>query len=173
MGNRGKFMAVVIDDGTAQVEMTVYEDVFEQYRSSFREDELLVAKIQIKVTPAQENFSGSTRIICQAAMNIATARLRFAKSLHLQLQDGINLKELQDRAKPYLLAFQNKPVGPTGATQNLSGLIITADVISDNSACQVQFPDSWRLYPDDANLQGFSAALSIAGSQAPAEIKYV
>ena len=173
MGNRGKFMAVVIDDGTAQVEMTVYEDVFEQYRSSFREDELLVAKIQIKVTPAQENFSGSTRIICQAAMNIATARLRFAKSLHLQLQDGINLKELQDRAKPYLLAFQNKPAGPAGATQNLSGLIITADVISDNSACQVQFPDSWRLYPDDANLQGFSAALSIAGSQAPAEIKYV
>jgi DNA polymerase-3 subunit alpha len=169
MGGRGKFMAIVIDDGSAQVEMTVYEEAFDQYRSCFKEDELLIAKVQIKVTPAQENFSGSTRIICQAAMNIATARLRFAKSLHLELQSSVNLKQLKDKAKPYLLSEQ---INSSPVQSNLSGLVITADVISTGSTCQVQFPDSWRLYPDDNNLQGFNAVLMHAGSVKQIEVRY-
>lgn len=173
MGGRGKFMAVVIDDGSAQVEMTVYEEAFDQYRSCFKEDELLIAKVQIKVTPPQENFSGSTRIICQAAMNIATARLRFAKSLHLELQSSVNLKQLKDKAKPYLISEQMNTSSPIPSNpNNLNGLIITADVISTDSVCQVQFPDSWRLYPDDNNLQGFNAVLMHAGSTKQIQVRY-
>jgi len=170
MGGRGKFMAVVIDDGSAQVEMTVYEEVFDQYRLSFKEDELVIAKVQIKVTPPQENFSGSTRIICQAAMNIATARLRFAKSLHLELQSTINLAQFKEKAKPYLVSERSNASIP--GQSSAGGLMITADVVSKASVCQVQFPDEWRLYPDDANLQGFNSILMLAGSTKPIEVRY-
>ena len=170
ISSRGKFTAIVLDDSTAQIEITVYEDVYDQYKSAFKEDELLIAKVTVKVTPPQENFAGSTRIICQAGMNIATARMRFAKSLHLQLKPGIDLKALKDRAKPYLMSSQVLGVGQSHDAS--SGLLVTADVYSKNSICQVQFPDTWRLYPDDNNLQGFSSALNSAGADSAVELKY-
>ena len=173
ISSRGKFTAIVIDDGTAQIEITAYEEVFDQYRTCFKEDELLIAKVMIKVTPATENYSGSTRIICQAAMNIANARLRFGKSLHLDLKPGINLATLKEKAKPYLVGGHAQAgVNLVGQAPNLSGLVITADVQFDTSACQVRFSEEWRLYPDDINLQGLSAALNSAGSNSQVQILY-
>jgi DNA polymerase-3 subunit alpha len=49
---------------------------------------------------------------------------------------------------------------------------MTADVISNGSVCLVQFPDSWKIYPDDDNIRGLSQALSGAGAQGSIEVKY-
>ena len=170
ISSRGKFTAVMLDDGAAQAEITVYEEVFDENRQCFKEDELLIAKVNVRIIPAQENFSGSTRITCQAAMNIATARLRYAKNIHLKLQTQMNLKLFKEKLKPFVVSSQ--PISPFGGASG-AGMVITADLqLTDSSVCQVCFPDEWRLYPDDTNLQGLSVALNQAGCSSGLQIKY-
>lgn len=54
-GQRGRMMIATIDDGTAAIEVTLYSEVYEEpNRSWLKEDELLVAKVN--VTP--DKFSG-------------------------------------------------------------------------------------------------------------------
>ena len=46
------------------------------------------------------------------------------------------------------------------------------DEISNGSVCLLQFPDSWKIYPDDDNISGLIQALSGAGGQGSIEVKY-
>ena len=55
-GQRGRMMIATIDDGSAALEVTLYSEVYEPNRSWLKEDELLVAKVN--VTP--DKFSGGT-----------------------------------------------------------------------------------------------------------------
>ena len=155
MGPRGKLMIATIDDGSAQLEMTVYSEVFEPNRHWLKEDELVIAKVSV----SPDKFSGGMRVVADAVMDIATARLKFARSLHMQLQPGIDIKGFKQQLGQYL-SKQNQ------------GLTMTADVLANGSVCQMQFPDEWKIYPDDANIRGLNIALANVGSVSPIEIKY-
>jgi DNA polymerase-3 subunit alpha len=52
------------------------------------------------------------------------------------------------------------------------GLLMTADVISNGSVCLVQFPESWKIYPDDESIRGLGLALNGSGAQGAVEVKY-
>ena len=98
-------------------------------------------------------------MIADSVMDITTARLKFARSLHLQLQQGVDIKGFKQQVTPYL-------------NRQSQGLMLTADVISNGSVCQIQFPDHWKIYPDDANIRAVNVALNAAGAQGGVEIKY-
>jgi DNA polymerase-3 subunit alpha len=92
-------------------------------------------------------------------MDVTSARLKFASSLHVQLQPGMDIQRFKEKVVSYM--------GKQG-----QGLLMTADVISNGSVCLVQFPDSWKIYPDDDNIRGLSQALSGAGAQGSIEVRY-
>jgi DNA polymerase-3 subunit alpha len=52
------------------------------------------------------------------------------------------------------------------------GLLMTADVISNGTVCLVQFPETWKIYPDDDSIRGLSQALNGAGGRGTVEVKY-
>jgi DNA polymerase-3 subunit alpha len=155
MGPRGKLMIATIDDGSSQIEMTIYSEIFEPNRHWLKEDELIIAKVS--VTP--DKFSGGMRVVADSIMDVTSARLKFARSLHLQLQSGMDIQGFKEKVGSYM--------GKQGP-----GLLMTADVISNGSVCLVQFPDSWKIYPDDDNIRGLSHALNGAGGQGAVEVKY-
>ena len=155
MGPRGKLMIATIDDGTAQLEMTIYSELFEPNRHWLKEDELIIAKVS--VTP--DKFSGGMRVVAESIMDVTTARLKFARSLHVQLQQGIDIQGFKQQVNNFV---GKKP----------QGLLMTADVISNGSVCLVQFPESWKIYPDDESIRGLSIALNKSGGQGNVEVKY-
>ncbi|MFM1869890.1 MAG: hypothetical protein RLY99_634 [Pseudomonadota bacterium] len=155
MGPRGKLMIATIDDGTAQLEMTIYSELFEPNRHWLKEDELIIAKVS--VTP--DKFSGGMRVVAESIMDVTTARLKFARSLHVQLQQGIDIQGFKQQVNNFV---GKKP----------QGLLMTADVISNGSVCLVQFPDTWKIYPDDESIRGLSMALNKSGGQGNVEVKY-
>ena len=155
MGPRGKLMIATIDDGTAQLEMTIYSELFEPNRHWLKEDELIIAKVS--VTP--DKFSGGMRVVAESIMDVTTARLKFARSLHVQLQQGIDIQGFKQQVNNFV---GKKP----------QGLLMTADVISNGSVCLVQFPESWKIYPDDESIRGLSVALNKSGGQGNVEVKY-
>jgi DNA polymerase-3 subunit alpha len=166
----GVMYSLVIDDGTDQIELTVFEDVYESYRECFKEDELLIAKIQTKVQPANENFSGSTRHIVQAAMNIAMARLRYAQSIHFAMNNQVNIRQLNEKSEGFFKQVQN--AHQTGARKTHDGLRMTAELTSISGICELEFPQNWRLYPDDASIQSFNNLLHQVGVRSNLKIIY-
>jgi DNA polymerase-3 subunit alpha len=155
MGPRGKLMIATIDDGSAQVEMTIYSELYEPNRHWLKEDELVIAKVVV----SPDKFSGGMRVVAESVMDVTTARLKFARSLHIQLQPGLDLKSFKEQASSYLSKQQH-------------GLLMTADVISNGSVCLVQFPDAWKIYPDDESIRGLNQALTASGGQGNVEVKY-
>ena len=155
MGPRGKLMIATIDDGAAQIEMTIYSEIFEPNRHWLKEDELIIAKVS--VTP--DKFSGGLRVVADSIMDVTSARLKFARSLHVQLQTGMDIQGFKQKVDAYV-------------SKQGQGLLMTADVISTGSVCLVQFPDSWRVYPDDESIRQIGLALNSAGGLGPVEIKY-
>ena len=99
-GQRGRMMIATIDDGSAALEVTLYSEVYEPNRSWLKEDELLVAKVN--VTP--DKFSGGMRIVSEAVMDITGARMRFARNVHVCIDNAIDIKMLRSQINPYLMA---------------------------------------------------------------------
>jgi len=169
MGQRGRMMIATIDDGTAALELTLYSEMYEPNRSWLKEDELLIAKVNV----SPDKFSGGLRVVAESVMDIVGARLRFARNVHLNLDTGIDLKVLRTQINPFLI--QSSQVN---AQSNLTkkGLPLTAAVVAKGGACLVQFPDDIRLYPDDnclrnlhqilGNKSGFNSSIS------PVEVQY-
>ena len=171
-GSGGVMNNLMIDDGTGQIELTVFEDVYDTYRTCFKEDELLIAKILTKVQPANENFSGSTRHSVLNAMTMASARLRYAKSIHFEMTSNINLHNFKEKAQSYLKEHRPPNNGPVNGNNQPSSLPMTADLFSESGVCQIQFPENWNLYPDDRTIQGFSNLLHVLGIQTPLQVRY-
>lgn len=159
-GQRGRMMIATIDDGAAALEVTLYSEVYEPNRSWLKEDELLIAKVN--VTP--DKFSGGMRIVAEAVMDITGARMRFARNIHVCLDAAVDIRMLRSQIGPYLMA--NRQRDPkistnTAATNDgVKGLMLTAAVTTSGGACLMQFPEEMRIYPDDACLHSLTQLLA-------------
>ena len=173
-GQRGRMMIATIDDGTAALEVTLYSEVYEPNRSWLKEDELLVAKVN--VTP--DKFSGGMRIVSEAVMDITGARMRFARNVHVFIDTAIDIKMLRSQISPYLMSSRVRD--PKLGSANFShpnsndavkGLMLTAAVTTSGGACLMQFPEDLRIYPDDACLHGLSQILASKQNN-PVQVQY-
>jgi DNA polymerase-3 subunit alpha len=174
-GQRGRMMIATIDDGTAAIEVTLYSEVYEPNRSWLKEDELLVAKVN--VTP--DKFSGGVRIVSEAVMDITGARMRFARNVHLFIDSATDLKFLRSQISPYLMSNRARDprMGPAAASmpngaEGMKGLMLTAVVTTLGGACLMQFPEELRVYPDDACLHSLNQILAAKQSN-PVQVQYL
>ena len=140
MTRRGKMVIVTLDDATAQVEVVVFNELFEQNRSILKEDALLI--IEGKVS--RDDYSGGLRVSAERIYDLAGARTRFAQSLrlscngqcHAQSNGGSKLGEL---LSPYRLEEGGCPVW--------------IEYRNPVARCQVQLGGIWRVRLDARLLE--------------------
>ena len=173
-GQRGRMMIATIDDGSAAVEVTLYSEVYEPNRSWLKEDEMLIAKVN--VTP--DKFSGGMRVVSEAVMDITGARMRFARNVHVCIDSAIDLKMLRSQIGPYLMTNRvrdprggNAPSPMPGSNDGVKGLMLTAAVTTSGGACLMQFPEELRIYPDDACLHSLNQLLA-SKQKDPVQVQY-
>ena len=170
-GQRGRMMIATIDDGSAAVEVTLYSEVYEPNRFWLKEDELLVAKVN--VTP--DKFSGGMRVVAEAVMDITGARMRFARNVHVCIDSAIDVKMLRSQIGPFLMANRTREpkfgAPPTASNDGVKGLILTAAVTTAGGACLIQFPEDLRVYPDDACLHSLHQVLASKQTN-PVQVQY-
>lgn len=96
---RGRMGVVTLDDGSAQLEMTVFNEVFEASRPWIREDELLVVRGKASL----DEYSGNMRISGEELFDFASARSTFAKCLELTVSADkqISVARLKELLTPY------------------------------------------------------------------------
>ena len=70
MTRRGKMVFAVLDDGTAQVEISVFNELYEKHRNRLREDQLII--VQGKVS--NDDYSGGMRVVADQLYDLQLAR---------------------------------------------------------------------------------------------------
>jgi DNA polymerase-3 subunit alpha len=191
MTQRGKMLIAVLDDGTGQCEVTVFNEIFEAHKQLFREDELLVVQGQAR----NDAFTGGIRFTVDTVMDLGRARCRYAEAVKVQMNgnaDALALRRVleahsADKDEPQAAAApaaSSRSGGGNGngggrngggygggdngrqrqAVQIPNGLAVQVVYRSQNAEGAMRLGDAWRVKPTDellAALRGEFAGSSI------------
>jgi DNA polymerase-3 subunit alpha len=137
---RGRMAVVQLDDGSARVDVTVYNELFESSRNLLKEDQLLV----VEGRPQNDEFTGGIRISAERVYDLPSARSRFARGIKLFCNgqsQGTKLRELLSPYKagscPVCVIYKNR-----------------------DAECRIDLGEEWRVKLDDGLIQSLHAWLS-------------
>ena len=94
---RGRMAIVALDDGSAQVELNLFNEIFEANRPWIREDELLVVRGKASL----DEYSGNVRVSGEELFDFASARSHFAQQLALRCNGNASIAQLKSLFAPY------------------------------------------------------------------------
>jgi len=150
MTQRGKIMIVTLDDASATVDVTVYNELYDANKALFREDEFLA--VQGKVS--EDRFSGGLRITADKVMDIAAARVQFGKKFWFAHAAALDTEQIKDLLAPY---------------RSQAGLPFSIRYMRQGvGSCEIVWPDDWRVLPADALKQSLSERFGVNN----AEVEY-
>ena len=126
---RGRMAIITLDDGSAQVEVSIFSELFEASRNLIREDQLLI----VEGKAGYDDYSGGTRVTAESLYDLAGARSRFAKVLEFHCSAGSNIDRVMDMIAPF------------------RGEGCPARMLYNNgkASCEVEL---WQVRPEDALL---------------------
>jgi len=146
MTRRGRMVIVMLDDGSAQIELTVFNELFERHRDKLKEDALLVVSGKAQ----HDQFSGSLRVTAEELLDLESLRGRYAARLRIAMNgktdETRDAKRLQQILTPYRASG-------SGACQ------VVVEYQSGAAACKVTLGEAWRVKPDDRLLSELGAWL--------------
>ncbi|MBU0752523.1 MAG: DNA polymerase III subunit alpha [Gammaproteobacteria bacterium] len=143
MTRRGKMAIVTLDDGAAQVELTVFNELWEAERNKIKEDDLLLVEGKV----GRDDYSGGLRVTAERLLTLGEARGRYARLLQLSMNGGSRAEtaaKLQALLTPY----------------RSGGCPVRLSYRNDAAAAELMLPESWRVRLDDALLDGLNDWLS-------------
>ncbi len=136
---RGRMAVITLDDGSAQIELTVFNEEYERSRPWIKEDELLVVQGKASL----DEYSGNVRVSGEELFDFATARSRFAQQLVLQCDGSASVAQLREILLPWregecnILINYNNPV----------------------ASCQLRLGEVWRVTLKDELLRDLRTLL--------------
>ena len=146
MTRRGKMLILLLDDATAQVEVVIFNELYEQSRHLLKDDTLLV--IEGKVN--RDDYSGGVRVTAEKIYDLAGARTRFAQELRLACNGECHAQSNSGRKLAELLAPYRVQEG---------GCPVWVDYHNQNARCRVRLGEDWRVRLDDRLLESLGGWL--------------
>ena len=143
MTRRGRMVVVMLDDGSAQIELTVFNELFEKHRDKLKEDALLIVAGKAQ----NDQFSGNFRVIAEELLDLESLRGRYAARLRIAMNGQADAKRLQQILTPYRASG-------SGACQ------VVVEYVNGTAACKVALGEAWRVKPDDRLLAELAAWLT-------------
>ncbi|MDA8094091.1 MAG: DNA polymerase III subunit alpha [Betaproteobacteria bacterium] len=140
MTRRGKMAFVALDDASSQVEVAVFNELFEAHRDCLKEDQLLVVEGKV----SKDDYSGGLRVTADKLYDLAGARSHFAKAVRLTCNGGSRGDKLQEILAPY----RNGPCPVVVAYRN------------GRARCEIELGESWRVHLHDDLLRSLQDWLS-------------
>jgi DNA polymerase-3 subunit alpha len=152
MTRRGKMCIVMLDDATKQLEVSVFNELWDAERSKIKEDDLLLVEGKVQ----NDDYTGGLRITADRLLTLGEARARFAKALRLSMNGGTragDAQRLQTILAPYRRAAGACPV--------------RLSYRNGEAETELTLPENWRVTLDDALLASLNEWLT------PANVKVV
>ena len=140
-------VTLILDDRSARLEVSLYEEVFQQHRDIIVKDAILI----IDGTLRFDDFIEAWRLQAKSLMDIDRARERFARRLWLRWPaefDGPQgMNRFEQVLKPYLR-------GPCG---------VSVAVNREDYSGKLNLPDAWSVRPTRELLERLSALVGREG----------
>jgi len=143
----GRMVILNLSDGSAAQEVTVYNEVFDQYRELCREDNLLVIEAKVRTVrraaAGEEGDVSFMRIIADRIYDLAGARGQFARAIRLSINGEASSSGAAAAARlKNLLAPYRK-----------GGCAVSVCYDNGAASCEMRLGEDWRVRPDDALMQ--------------------
>ncbi|MBL8384231.1 MAG: DNA polymerase III subunit alpha [Burkholderiales bacterium] len=145
MTRRGKLTILELDDGTAKIEVTVFQELVDAHRDLLKPDELVVVAGRVR----EDRFAGGVRISAERIMGLADLRRAHARGLRLSMNGQADTRKLMALLGPY-----RNGVCP-----------VTIDYDNGNGRCTLVMPDAWRVTPREELLTSLRDWLSPEGAE--------
>jgi DNA polymerase-3 subunit alpha len=142
----GRMIVINLSDGTATQEITIYNEVFDQYRDLVKEDAIVVIEAKVRLVRrsiGDEGESVFTRITAEKIYDLAAARTRFAREMRLLMNGGASQAPAAATAKlkSLLAPYRNGPCPVSIHYENA------------NASAQLRLGNDWRVSLDDRLLE--------------------
>jgi DNA polymerase-3 subunit alpha len=135
MTRRGKMSVVMLDDGSASLEVSVYNEVFERHRALIRDDELLVILAKV----SRDDYSGGQRVIAERVLDLTGARQEFGKRIRIRLNGVAEAGALRKVIQPFVAGGQ--PEDPA--------MPVIVEYGNACARCAVELGADWRVRPQE------------------------
>ncbi|MDU0810221.1 MAG: DNA polymerase III subunit alpha [Burkholderia sp.] len=171
MTQRGKMLIALLDDGTGQCEISVFNEQFEANRALFKEDELLI----IKGYGRRDPFNNRLRFTADFVMDLERARSFYARAVQLtintntadteklrcvlksHLAKNIQQIEVVDKGTTTIdLRTKNRiPYKSQRRISSLTQIGLSVQILyrTQHVQAQIHLGDAWRVNPSDMFLQ--------------------
>jgi DNA polymerase III subunit alpha len=146
---QGRMVVVNLSDGTATQELTVYNEVFDQYRDWVKEDAIIVVEAKVRSvrrSVGEEGEAVFTRITAERIYDLAGARSRFARAVRLSMNGEAS------SAGPASAAKLKTMLEPYRQGQ----CAVEVRYRNGGASVEMQLGDDWRVNLDDALLQSLN-----------------
>jgi DNA polymerase-3 subunit alpha len=146
---QGRMVILNLSDGTATQEVTVYNEVFDQYRDLAKEDAIIVVEAKVRSvrrSVGEEGEAVFTRITAERIYDLAGARSRFARAVRLSMngQASSGGDATSAKLKTLLEPYRNGQCSVEVRYRN------------GGASVEMQLGDSWRVSLDDALIQSLN-----------------
>jgi DNA polymerase-3 subunit alpha len=168
MTQRGKMLIALVDDGTGQCEVTVFNEQYEANKALFKEDELLVVQGQAR----NDAFTGGIRFTVDSVMDLERARSRYAQAVKVSMNGNADAGVLKRVLEAYCAPREQQVEPPAQSTPNArggrdagrqrppsmaNGLAVQIHYSNARAQGEMRLGDGWRVRPTDdllADLRG-------------------
>ncbi|NLZ11569.1 MAG: DNA polymerase III subunit alpha [Alcaligenaceae bacterium] len=142
MTRRGKMLYAVLDDGSSQIEVAIFNELYEQHRLRLKEDHLVI--IQGKVS--NDDYSGGLRVSAESIFDLQLARESRARALRITLAEPVDTQRLQQVLAPY------RAIGISDG----KGVAVEIDLHKAPFMCRLRLGDDWRVRMADPLLEALA-----------------
>jgi len=142
MTRRGRMMVVMLDDGSAQLEITVFNELFDKHRDKLKEDALLIVQGKAQ----KDEFSGGLRVTAEDLFDLESLRAKYPGRLKISMNGEADAKKLQQILAPYR--------GNGGTCK------VFVRYQKAGTECEIALGDAWRVRPDERLITELSAWLT-------------
>jgi DNA polymerase-3 subunit alpha len=146
MTRRGRMMVVMLDDASAQLEISIFNELFERHRDKLKEDALLIVSGKVQ----DDAFSGGLRVLAEELLDLASLRARYAARLKIVMNGNTDERRDAQRLKDVLAPYRASGSG---------ACLVVVSYGNGKAACEVVLGEAWRVRPDSQLITDLGAWL--------------
>ncbi|HTT13084.1 MAG TPA: DNA polymerase III subunit alpha [Burkholderiaceae bacterium] len=151
---RGRMGVIVLDDGTAQLELMVFSELYDRKRALLKEDTLVFVTGKVRFDEFNQRYS----ISAEDLMDLGEARSRAEARLRIELDSAIDVASLKGALQAYRVRNGTPPASqdraPNGTSQ---GCRVVVGYRNGDGSADVTLPEEWRVRPDETLLAELKA----------------
>ena len=163
MTRRGKMAFVLLDDGSARIDVAVFNEQYEALRDRLREDQLIIVLGKV----SYDDYAGGLRVTADAIHDIDEARTRFAQRLRLALNGDASAERVKLLLGPFI--------------SDQGGCPVQVSYQARGACCEIALGERWRvrlsedligelrdeLRPENVAIDYVASPLAVVSAQTP------